>query len=428
MRLLLVNPWIADFAAYNFWMRPLGLYALAEWLWQRGADVALVDCLSPAPAPGKLPRTPVSKPEVLADIPRRFCRYGISPECFAARVRDAEPFDAALVTSAMAHWYPGVRWAVAQLRSLAPGIPIVLGGVYASLWPEHARAWSGADRVFPGHLPAVGPELARFLGLPLEPVRPFRPWHDLGLHDGAAYTGVRTARGCPFRCSYCASPLLSTGFEPSRPDVVIEELVALSRLGVRDVAFYDDALLVDSGSRLLPILERVVDLDLPLRFHTPNGLHARFVTHDVATWMARSRFSTVRLGLETVAPDRQLSTGGKVSTAEVAEAVHRLLRAGLPRAALGVYLLVGLPGQSLEEVREGVVWVRSLGIRPHLAEFSPIPGTPEWERLVECAAIPADLDPLRTNNSLFCRIYSGYPQEELDALHRLTRAPLSSPA
>jgi hypothetical protein len=74
-------------------------------------------------------------------------------------------------------------------------------------------------------------------------------------------------------------------------------------------------------------------------------------------------------------------------------------------------------------VREGVEFVRSLGIRPHLTEFSPIPGTPEWDHLIMRDLIPANLDPLLTNNSVFYRQYAGYPQEEIDALLRLSRAP-----
>jgi len=421
MRVLLIHPWIADVAAFNFWVRPLGLYALAEWLWARGAEPALVDCLSPAAAPAKFPRVPVAQPPPLASFSRRFARYGVSPEELRRRVESAAPFEAALVTSAMGHWYPGVQWAVAALRDVAPSVPVFLGGVYPSLWPEHARAHSGADRILPGPLERNSCELASLLGLPSEPVRPPKRWHELGLHDGADYAAVRTARGCPFRCSYCASGLLSSGFEPREPQDVVSELTALASLGVRDVAFYDDALLVGFESRLLPALRSVEELRLPLRFNTPNGIHPRLVTAEVARWLARARFATVRLSLETAAPDRQHLTGDKVSNDDLARAVERLRAAGFPAEALGVYLLLGLPGQPLEEVRSGVELVRSLGVRPHLAEFCPIPGTAEWARLVAAGTIPADLDPLLANNSVFYWLFSGYEESALRELSRRAR-------
>ncbi|MEW6490320.1 MAG: B12-binding domain-containing radical SAM protein [Thermodesulfobacteriota bacterium] len=426
MRLLLLHPWIADVAAYNFWVRPLGLYALAEWAWERGADVALVDCLSGFPAPGRFRREPVAPPEALRGFPRAFARYGISREELRARLGRAEPWDAVLVTSAMGYWYPGVQWAVEEARRRRPGAPVLLGGVYPTLWLEHARREAGADRVFPGALEAVAAELAGCLGLPREPVRPRRPWYRLGLHDGAAHAALRTARGCPYRCAYCASEKLSGPFAPRGASEVAAELAALAELGVTDAAWYDDALLVDFSHRLGPALgeaDRRAPRTRALRFHTPNGLHARLVTEEAAPVLA-ARFATLRLALETVDPARQEGTGAKVGTPDLERAVSRLRRAGAPPESIGVYLLVGLPGQPLEEVREGIAFVRSLGVRPHLAEFSPIPGTPAWDEVRARGLLPPDPDPLLTNNTVYLRRFAGYPPEELEALLRSVRHPL----
>jgi len=320
----------------------------------------------------------------------------------------------------MSYWYPGVTWTVDAIRRLLPRAPVVLGGVYPTLWPEHARVHSVADQVFPGALPEVGDRLADYLGLPREPVRAHRPWYELGLHDGAAHAAVRTARGCPYRCAYCASDRLSGGFVGRDPDAVARELVALAGMGVRAAAFYDDALLADFSIRLGPALAETASRAPTLRYHSPNGLHARLVSAEAATTLAR-HFDTIRLALETVDPARQGRTGAKVANADVERAVSRLLRAGARPEAIGVYLLVGLPGQPLEEVRDGIAFVRSLGVRPFLSEFSPIPGTPAWDELVGDGAVSADLDPLLTNNTVFIRLFGGFPPGELEALFRSVR-------
>jgi hypothetical protein len=60
--ILLVNPWIHDFAAYDFWMKPLGLLYVGAILRAAGCEVRLLDCLNfssaPPPFTGglKLPR------------------------------------------------------------------------------------------------------------------------------------------------------------------------------------------------------------------------------------------------------------------------------------------------------------------------------------------------------------------------------------
>ncbi len=423
---MLLQPWIADFAAYNFWIRPLGLYSLSEWLWERGVAPLIVDCLSPYPAPGRFKRTPVETPSVLKGFPRRFARYGISDAQLLLRLERMRPFDAVLITSGMSYWYPGIKWAISCIRRIEPRALIILGGIYATLWTEHAKRHSGADVVLPGTIRQIGERLSALLDIPSEPIRTKRPWYRLGLHDGCDYAGIRTTIGCPFKCTYCASRILSEGdFIQKTPDRIIDEIAALYDMGVRQICFYDDALLVDFEKRLLPVLEYVVSKGLKIQFHTPNGLHARFIDKEVSSWLKKAGFSTIRLSLETIDPDRQAKTGGKVLNQEVNEAVARLLEAGIPRNRIGIYLLIGLPRQDLREVFSGIRFVRSLGIRPYLAEFSPIPGTVEWKRLETDNVVSPDMDPLLTNNTVFFRWFSGYSENQIEDILRLSKTPTS---
>ena len=162
-RVLCINPWIYDFAAYNMWTEPLGLLTVAAVLRDAGHDVALIDCLdrhhpnAPAPRPsrdtygcGRFAKAEVKKPPALAHIPRRWGRYGLPFEIFEAEL-DAQPHpDAVLVTSMMTYWYPGPFEAIRRVKARWPDAPVALGGVYATLCPDHARAHSGADAVLPG--------------------------------------------------------------------------------------------------------------------------------------------------------------------------------------------------------------------------------------------------------------------------------------
>ena len=42
---LLINPWITDFAAHDLWAKPMGLLVLASLLRDGGCGVRLIDCL-----------------------------------------------------------------------------------------------------------------------------------------------------------------------------------------------------------------------------------------------------------------------------------------------------------------------------------------------------------------------------------------------
>ncbi len=420
MKALLINPWIYDFACFNFWIRPLGLYRVAEWLWERGVEVSMIDCLSPFDACVKFPRVRTDCPVPMpVNLKRRFCRYGIGIDEFEHRLNNAGGFDVVFITSVMSYWYLGVIKVVELIRKRARSAPVVLGGVYASLWKDHAIRNSGADIVLSGSIEANALELYKRLSIPVSPVRPFKRWYEIGLFDKASYWAIRMATGCPFNCTYCGSRIISGPFRPMDWHDILNELSFLYKNDVKEIAFYDDALLVGFEDRLRPLLTAIKEKNMTFTFHTPNGLHARLLRQDVAAAMKEANFKTIRLSLETVSPIRQELTGGKVNNEELKEAVFNLLGAGVDRDSIGVYLLIGLIDQDIEEIRESIMFVKSLGIRAYLAEFSPIPNTLEWQKLIEKGVIDENLDPIYTNNTVFFRLFSKITEAEWNELNRL---------
>jgi len=283
---------------------------------------------------------------------------------------------------------------------------VFLGGIYATLCPDHARRHSGADVVVTG--PGEEAVFQHLTSLPgASPAIPGPanlddfPYPALHLASRLSFIPLLTSRGCPFACDYCASRLLAPHFQRRSPQAVVEELLSWRRrLHLTEVAFYDDALLVDAEHHLLVILEELARRGAKFRFHTPNGLHARFITRKVADWLKRAGFATLRLGVETAAPGGQ-RLDQKLQEGELEEALRYLQEAGFDQRGIGVYLLIGLPGQDDEEVAASVRRVRELGATPVLASYSPIPGTALWPEAL--AASPYDLEnePLYHNNSLF---------------------------
>ncbi|UCC62722.1 MAG: radical SAM protein [Anaerolineae bacterium] len=417
-RVLCINPWIYDFAAYNMWIEPLGLLTVAGVLRAAGHDVALLDCLDrrhpAAPAPqserdahgcGRFAKTEVPKPKALAHVPRHWGRYGLPTDLFEAEL-DAQPRpDAVLVTSMMTYWYPGPFEAIRRVKARWPDVPLALGGVYATLCADHARAGSGADAVLtgPGEVKALQwmNDVTGEACAPAAPVHEILPAHDLRRPQG--YVAVQTARGCPFHCPYCAVHQLSPrGFAPRPPRQVVAEIAwCVEALGAHDVAFYDDALLTDADRHLHPILDDVIERGLRVRFHTPNGLHARFIDQPLARKMRQAGFETIRLGLETADPGDQRRDGGKIDDTRFALAVQALFDAGFSAREVAAYVLIGRPGQSVEKVRATVAFAHQLGVQVRTAQFSPIPGTAEWRVAVAQGCLAADADPLLHNNSIY---------------------------
>ncbi|MGE5278989.1 MAG: B12-binding domain-containing radical SAM protein [Acidobacteriota bacterium] len=420
LRILLVNPWIYDVAAANLWSRPLGLLKVAECLSVYDVEFSLIDCTDSFRGVrwgrGKYPKHPVTKPDCLKHIPRTFGRYGITVDAFRNGLREKGPFDLVFMTSLMSYWYPGIQAAIGIIREECGDIPVVLGGIYATLWKRHASENSGADFIYKG--PAG--EAIRFIfstfGYRLKKIRETVPYRRLGLYTDYTFAPLLTGTGCPFSCAYCASSVLQKKFARRETSEVVQEIRELYDAGVRDFAFYDDALLFDPDRHIKPILKEIAGSGLISRFHCPNGLHARFVDDDLAGLMKASGFKTIRLGLETVNPERQMQSGGKVTPEDLEHAVQVLKRRGFAKAEIGVYLMYGFPGQGLGEVIEGIHFLESLGVKIHLTEFSPIPGTEYWRVLEDKGIVGENTDPLLTNNSVFSYLFSGYAPREIERL------------
>jgi radical SAM superfamily enzyme YgiQ (UPF0313 family) len=407
-RVLLVNPWIYDFAAHNLWIEPLGLLTIAAVLRDNGYWVTTIDCLGPhrgmprrrPDGTGKFSKVLLDKPPPVEFVPRHYGRYGLPVAEFDAALDSVLEPDLVLVASGMTYWYPGVVEAIRRIRARFQSVPVALGGVYASLCPDHAREHSGAGRILSGPATVVALRLAddvtgndsnadRYAHPRAWPA----PAHDL---VPRSYAAIVTSWGCPFRCTYCASSRLQPAYAQREPRAVVTEIVECTRRGIRDFAFYDDALLIDAQVHIVPILQEVLARGLSIRLHTPNGLHAGPITPELARLMRLAGFAAICLSLETTDVSRQEATGGKVTTGAFLRAVAHLKAAGFRPGEIAAYILAGLPDQPLSEVEDSVRFVHRHGVLARLALFSPIPGTPEGDR-----ALPTDADPLLHNNTVY---------------------------
>ena len=387
-RVLLVHPPIHDFTAHDFWLRPYGMLRVAGRI-QHACDLEVFDFLvsrtTDAWGRGRFPDEVVARPRAFQDIPRRFRRFGRPRDEFR-QLLQSRRFDAVLVQTMMTYWYPGLREVIEDVRRFQPDAAIVLGGVYATLLPSHARSL-GADLVVQGS--DLAP-LFRLLAIDAKDALPY--WNCSLRRVGV----MKLTEGCPFRCTYCAVPLTTPDFSFRPVSECLEEFRALARLGARDVAFYDDALLFNSGDCLAPFLRSVISEKIGLSFHTPNALNARFINPEIAALMVRAGFASFFIGLENSAEEWQQRTGGKVSQGEFGEAVAALRGAGA--RYICAYVLMGHPDVELDEVEATMRFAHDQGARVLLSEFAPVPGTPDGERCRQWADIE---EPLSHNKTAF---------------------------
>lgn len=413
----------------------MGLLYLAAFLRKYGFEITFIDCLDKYAEPpipkikkygiGPFKRTVIPKPKVLQHITRKFARYGMSEELFIQKLKENSDADAVLVTSIMTYWYLGVKRVVELVRTYLPDTPVIFGGIYATLLPEHAKTVIQPDYI------VTGPGEIKTLNLlndlfslsvsanQLPKTLDDYPYPAFDLLNHPDYLIIMTARGCPYNCSFCAQKKISMPFTQRNPQKVVEEMISqYHRFKLRDFAFYDDALFIARKKHIQVILQGLIESRLPLRLHTPNGLFIRFMDQELADLMYRSNFKTIRLSYETSNESRWPDMYSKVSNEAMIQAVENLKHAGYRARDIEAYVIMGLPGQTLEEVVASIIFVNNLGVIVRLASFSPIHGTVEFDRAVQAGLIQEDIDPLLTNKTIFSLCNPIIPYETLRKIRK----------
>ena len=161
-KILLVNPPIYDFAAYDFWLKPYGLLSVAGFL-RAKADFKLFDYLdrlhpfiterkelaSDRWGRGRFYCERTQSPLCLHTIPRYFRRFGLPRHFFEDFLVKEGPFDFVFLQTTMTYWYLGLKEVIEDIRNAWPETKIILGGSYATLCGNHVQKL-GADFIVVG--------------------------------------------------------------------------------------------------------------------------------------------------------------------------------------------------------------------------------------------------------------------------------------
>jgi len=438
-KILCIQPPVYDFALYDLFFKPYGLLRIAGWLKQQGFEVEFLNALDyqepntlavrglprrRANGTGKFHRQRAQLPSGIQAIPRHYSRYGILPEVFAEKVVRVQP-DMVLITSQMTYWYQGLAEAVRVVRQAYPAVPVVVGGIYATLMPQHCRTVTGADEVVIGDGLTQLPDLFEKYNLTAAKDPDWNSRVGPNLFGGRETWGdagvVRLNVGCPYRCSYCASAIIEPRFLRGEYQQVWEQILYMHRkFGTVHFAFYDDALLVHKEELLLPLLELVIRSKLSLRFYTPNAVHMHFIDLETAKLMRAAGFQEVRIGYESADEQFHRRQDGKYTPDEVPRALKALKAAGFAAESIILYVLAGLPRQRASEVEATLREVEPFAVRVSLAEYSPVPQTALWQESVAAARFPIAEEPLYHNNSFFPMEWDGFTRRQLEALKRKT--------
>lgn len=297
------------------------------------------------------------------------------------------------------------------VRNAAPGVPLIVGGPWASSNPEYSIRDLGADCVVTdeGEITIVELIDAMEKGLAASSVagtvslqdgqlvgtpRPFLtcreledipiPSWDLVDRDIYArmpsmacvgqrpYGVIFTSRGCPFNCIYCHRTMGKI-FRARSPESVLSEMAEIKNIyGIKDFEIFDDCFNLDRD-RMTAILSGIPKHVGPVRLHFSNGLRIdRLEPGDMALFKRAGTVSAY-LPIETASPRLQKLSGKNLDIERAVEVVRAAVKEGI--YSTGMFML-GFPTETSEETLKTISLAVSLPL--HRAIFTlvtPMPGT-----------------------------------------------------
>jgi anaerobic magnesium-protoporphyrin IX monomethyl ester cyclase len=329
-----------------------------------------------------------------------------------------------------------------RCKKIFPNIPIVTGGIHASVSPEDVLKHKEFDYVIIGEGEEVIVKLAKNLGnfdniktidslafrddnkVVVNPrisfvdvnALPFPAWHLLNMEDYVNDGLVRwnigdkrhfpiiTSRGCPNSCTFCNMSVLNgKNFRGRSAKSVVDEIEFLVKnYSVEQISFEDDNLTFDNN-RIINICEEIIINKLNIEWNTPNGVSVKSLNHEVIGWMKAAGCKSINLAIESgdeYILNNVMMKG--VSLKKIREIVDVCHTVGIITNA---YFVLGMPGETEETIKRTIDFACSLPLDDIQMSFAtPFAGTQLYKECVENKYILENYDEMLLNNGF--RVYA----------------------
>ena len=275
-----------------------------------------------------------------------------------------------------------------RARALAPEAVIVAAGCYTETSDPEGLYASGVDLVIGNERKKDFVEtLAAFLGerrLPENPdinkVSGYRPEFLTDVHEHTR-AELKVQDGCNEFCSYCLIPYARGRIRSKDPEAVLREIRALAERGIREFVLTGIHLSsygkdLPEGGDLLSLIQRAASVEGVRRLRL-GSLEPRVVTEAFAKGLSEipEICPHFHLSLQSGSASVLKRMNRKYSPEEYKASLW-YLREAFDRPAVTTDVIVGFPGETDEEFRESLRFVREASFYElHVFQYSRRKGT-----------------------------------------------------
>jgi radical SAM superfamily enzyme YgiQ (UPF0313 family) len=394
---------------------PLGLAYIIAALEKAGREVKLIDAV--------------------ASAPKNFTSYlegylvGLSLEEIVAKIhKDTKVVG---ISATFTHEWPAIARLIQLIKESKPEVTVVLGGEHITALPEFSLLVSGADVAVLGE----GEETVVELFDVLENKGPLRDvngiayrekdrininprrqratkldciakpaWDriDLAVYHENKFVGgmdmaeitvpILATRGCPYQCTFCASPnMWTTKWVPRDPKLVVDELEHyVKTYGAKNFPFQDLTAIIEKDW-IVRFCNEILSRNLQIFWQFPSGTRSEAIDDEVAGLMKKSGMINMGYAPESGSETTRKFIKKKVKTENLIKSIKSSVKAGLN---VSLFFIVGFPHDTKDLLKENLDFMKTiseLGISDvAVGVYLALPGTELFDSLYDSGKLTLD--------------------------------------
>ena len=191
---------------------------------------------------------------------------------------------------------------------------------------------------------------------------------------------IMTTRGCPYMCSFCASPKFydrKIRFR-SVSNVIAEIKYLVKNFSIKEVHFEDDNLTL-KRNHVEKLCKEIIKNKIKISWACPNGIRADRVDEKLLKLMKKAGCYFVAFGIESANP-KILNNIHKLETIDtIKKAIELANKVGIECQG---FFIFGLPGETKETIKESINFAKNSKLtRAQFMILDVIPGSELWDTL-----------------------------------------------
>lgn len=222
----------------------------------------------------------------------------------------------------------------------------------------------------------------------IDSLRPFRR-----IPDRQEWAYLFTARGCPYKCVYCASQSFWNSYRYHSAEYIVDEIGKLYEKQYITSFYFVDDLFIAPKSRLKRIYQLLKEKGWLGRLRFNGFIRVNMFDEDVCILLKEMGFVEVRFGMETASEKLLASIKSNPFTIKQAEDVIDCCnRHNLPVCASFMF---GIPGETENDIEATRQFLLKHKDNFRIAGFylmQPVPGSGLWDNLVKDKRISLQID------------------------------------